>query len=947
MNATERQLRKRTLLFGCILTILTLVLQITDAFDPLERWLYDARVRQFQHFTPPPTDRLVHVDITDSSLETIGWWPWPRSEFAAILESIHQAGPKVIALDVLFAESAPVEHRKMAQGGFESIDHDAEMVRVIGNAAKDGCIVLVPFSSDISESISTIDTAALQLLLRNLTLTEEKLNSDLLKSGRTAKQLGGLNFIKVRREAMFKRVNQALAASPKTTKQTLVKQLLPSQSQATETPLMRLFESQHARAISLRKLSRHSLADTGSLSSVIDAQGDTLPIDRLSAVTGTTGFVDYLPDRDGVVRVVPMWEQINGRLYPQMSLAMACAFHDVKIKDLNVTSSHITIPSADGDIDIPVHTRMVRNLGHKVGSLMNVSWFGPDENWLSMYGDHSAQHVPIDLVWKMADLERSVPLMLAKASEKLNLPNAINDVPHMLKVIDDRMEGYRVGKKLYDAALGGEKAFAEHLASETELMKKDNWSKEEIDEEVASMRDSRNTIVYLHSARPRLQSYVKLQNRLRSTFEGKVALIGWTARGKVDFVPTSLHARAPGVVVHGAIFNSLMTREFWQHAPRPVGPAITVVIGLLIAVLTTLLGPVRALIASALVVAAHIAINGLWLFDYHNIITPAGAPLVAVGVVWSGCTMSRFILERKERARVTDRFRSRVDPALVNYVLEHRDQARFDGEVRELSVVFTDLAGFTTLSEQLQERTVPLLNDFMSRMVPVVRKNNGYVNKFLGDGMMFFYGAPVDNQMHAADAVSTVLRMQELMGPFNEELTKQNLPNVAMRCGVSSGNMVVGDAGSVLATRREDEASDYTVLGDVVNLGSRLEGANKATGTLIMINERTAELVEDMFLLRPVGRLQVVGKTKGVMTFEPLAWLEQATDAQRELADMTREFVEAFIAGEFQNSITAINRMDAAVEPGKLTALYRRLCEQYLEHPPEGDFDGCIVLESK
>ena len=264
---------------------------------------------------------------------------------------------------------------------------------------------------------------------------------------------------------------------------------------------------------------------------------------------------------------------------------------------------------------------------------------------------------------------------------------------------------------------------------------------------------------------------------------------------------------------------------------------------------------------------------------------------------------------------------------------------KLEGEVRELSVVFTDLAGFTTISERLREATVPLLNEYMGRMVPLIREQGGYVNKFLGDGIMFFYGAPRTDAAHAVHALTTVLRMQQALVPFNQSLAERGLPPVAMRAGIASGDMVVGDAGPA-------DAADYTVLGDVVNLSARLESANKATGTYIMVNDRTAELVGELFLLRPIGTLQVVGKTQGVKVFEPLAFSSEATDAQRQTVALSQAMIDAYVAGAFGDCVQAADAMDMALGKSKLAALYRDLAARYMQAPPD-NFDGTVVLTSK
>jgi adenylate cyclase len=179
------------------------------------------------------------------------------------------------------------------------------------------------------------------------------------------------------------------------------------------------------------------------------------------------------------------------------------------------------------------------------------------------------------------------------------------------------------------------------------------------------------------------------------------------------------------------------------------------------------------------------------------------------------------------------------------------------------------------------------------------------------------------------------------MKAFADELVAEGLPRVAMRCGVATGTMVVGDSGP-------SDASDYTVLGDTVNFASRLEGANKAVGTSILISHRTTELLgESRFLLRPVGKLLVVGKSEGVMTYEPLAPFDDATPQDMILATMGTEMIAAYFARDFEKCIEFADRMDAQLGPTKLPGLYRKAALKYIENPPGTEFQGNLILTEK
>lgn len=306
-----------------------------------------------------------------------------------------------------------------------------------------------------------------------------------------------------------------------------------------------------------------------------------------------------------------------------------------------------------------------------------------------------------------------------------------------------------------------------------------------------------------------------------------------------------------------------------------------------------------------------------------------------------------YTQHEQERMHVTRRFKSYVDPALVKYVIDHPEHEHFAGEVREMTVVFTDLEGFTPLSEKLREGVVPLLNEYLKVMTPLIREHNGYRNKWLGDGMMFFYGAPEKNPDHAIHAVATVLKMQEMMLKFNESLANQTeflgeeLLPLAMRTGVSTGRMIVGDAGPT-------DASDYTAIGASVNLGARLESANKAMGTRILLSEHTVRLLPpDLFLVRPIGKLKLVGVARAEMAYEPLTHFTESTDKQKRCAELSTEIVACFRKADFDACLAAEEKMALEIGPSKFGEVYRQLCGQYLLNAPKAGFAGEIVLSTK
>lgn len=926
----ERRRLGRTALLAAVTIAIVAIAERVGVLEPLERHLYDRRVRGYQRFMPEPTDRLVHVDIDDAAIDEIGRLPWSRWKLAVVTDVLREAGAGQIGLDLLLSE----REGEASVGG-----PDAVLAGSIERAAN----VVMPLSLAIHERRPPLFDRMVRLLEQDPAMSRPDCLAAVAASDEGGADIEASRlFHPALREGLRRRIERELgrgAAGP----DDLRKRLLPALS-AIVTHSARLTEiaRQYERALSMRRLRELGRPWAPSADGVAVAADAIVPIPPLADAAAATGFVDFLPDADSVLRSVPLWVAFDGDLYPQMGLALACQALGVSMSDVRVEPGRVVIPGgADEGADrvLPVGRRRAGPRGEVVGCLFDVPWRGPVNAWWRMYerpGSEHATHVPVTSLWSIHESAERVATNLATLDDALLWALSRLDPPRFKALQADPPPAADLAARETLSRI-----CLEQMAT-LGFLQVEQFDPADLE---AEERELLLTIGHLRLLPAELRRQAAdLEARraaLRGRVQGRAVIVGLVATGAiVDVVPTPLHMRCPGAVVHGAIFDAVMTGESWRRAPRWVGPALVVLLGLLGTVAVGSLAPLGATVMALVLGIAWWLLNAVLLFDRANLIVPAAGPLVVVALVWAVGTLHRFVAERIERARITGRFRSYVDPALVEFVVEHPEQARFDGAVRELTVVFTDLAGFTTLSESLRERTVPLLNEYMGRMVPVIRQRGGYVNKFLGDGIMFFFGAPRANAEHARDALLTALDMQTELADFNRWLAGRELPSVKMRVGISSGNMVVGDAGS-------SDASDYTVIGDAVNLSARLESANKATGTWILINDRAAMLAWDQFLLRPIGRLQVVGKRQGVMTYEPLVPLACADDAQRRLVELTDAMVSAYIRGRFQACTAAAGHLEAACGPSPLTQLYRRVSAAMDGAPPGPDFVGQIVLEEK
>ena len=665
------------------------------------------------------------------------------------------------------------------------------------------------------------------------------------------------------------------------------------------------------------------------------------PISVLARAAGGTAFVDYPAERDGKVRRVPLFMEHDALMVPQIGLSLAAAMLGAKPDQLRVYADRVEIPR-DGapPVVVPVYTLHSESLHRQLPMMFDIPWFGTS-NWETMYKSIGGSHLSLNVLWEIRQTAHRIRKNNEEARDALGSvyetyeKEKLGLVPKIFADLDNPQTAQAEMK----AALADDGAFLEE-ARKTDPKGPFKDDAERI--QTLKLAVAGAAMTHVLDENPRLgQQLIQLRAKLRELAHAKAILIGWAATSQVaDLVPTSLHARCPGVVIHGVIFNAIITHRFLTRIPPWGDVAITALCGLVTTVLASRLSPTSAFIYAFIMAAFYAALNGIFLYDHLGYIATLGGPLVAIGMVWAGCTLIRLLSETVARAHVTRRFRTYADPTLVDYVMENPDTLRLTGEKRELTVCFTDLEGFTTLAERLGEAAVPLLNEFMDMAIPIIARHGGYVNKFLGDGIMFFYGAPRPAPDHAARALETILSLKSAMVEFNQRCQARNLPHLALCAGVSTGEMVVGDAGST-------DRSDYTVLGDTVNLGSRLETANKLLGTRNLVSQRVVEMAGDRFLYRPVGTIRFMGKQIGIRTYEVLGDRKSADAAQLRLVELSSAIVDAYARGDASGCLAAIEMMEGELGRDKFTSLFRDLYANKLKPAGNGSFDPVIVLTEK
>ena len=423
-----------------------------------------------------------------------------------------------------------------------------------------------------------------------------------------------------------------------------------------------------------------------------------------------------------------------------------------------------------------------------------------------------------------------------------------------------------------------------------------------------------------------------------SLFKDKIVLIGVTAPDLHDdaIVPTSSGKAMPGVEIHANTLQTMLDGSFLRQENY-----LMLILSIFLASLLTLflVNRFNTWVASGVVFILIILyiFLAIKLFDSGIIMNLVYVPLSFV-LTEGGVVAYYYILEKKEKKKVIGAFGKYVSPHVVNEILLHPEKLNLGGESKEITVLFSDIRGFTTLSENLSpEELVRLLNEYLTAMTDIiVDGHNGIVDKYIGDAIMAFWGAPLDEKKHARQASLASLEMIEKLKLLREKWKSEGKPEINIGVGLNTGDVVVGNMGS-------SKRFDYTAMGDAINLGSRLEGLTKEYGVQIIISEMTKKKIGDEFLVRNLDLVAVKGRKEPIEIFELVCGNENASEEQKKLKDNFEKGLEKYFEKKFGDAIQFFKKCG----DDKPSKTFIERCENYKKNPPSGDWNGVWVMKSK
>lgn len=410
-------------------------------------------------------------------------------------------------------------------------------------------------------------------------------------------------------------------------------------------------------------------------------------------------------------------------------------------------------------------------------------------------------------------------------------------------------------------------------------------------------------------------------------FAGKYILFGFFAPGLFDIANTPISSIYPGVGMHITLLDNLLQGDFIRESPRSLDILIILLPIILITILTLFSNRIPLTVSAAVLTAAAVIAAALGAYLYAGMWLPMAAPLAGTFAAFLTAALYNYATEGSQKRFIKSAFSQYLSPTVIDLLLDNPSLLSLGGERREISIFFSDVQGFTSISEKLDPaRLTELLNDYLSFMTDTILDSGGTIDKYEGDAIIAFWNAPVSFGDHAARALEASMLCQKKLAERQDFFAEKYGCRLLTRIGLNTGYAVVGNMGS-------SKRFDYTMLGDSVNLAARLEGLNKQFGTYLMCTEATftqAQQARRNFYSRKLAQVAVVGKKEAVTVYEPLP---EAEFRRREAA--LRRFDEArdlFYRGQFAEALPCFEALAGEDRP---PVFYAEQCRYYIERPAE------------
>lgn len=428
--------------------------------------------------------------------------------------------------------------------------------------------------------------------------------------------------------------------------------------------------------------------------------------------------------------------------------------------------------------------------------------------------------------------------------------------------------------------------------------------------------------------------------KMTGVFKDKIVFVGATAAALFDLKAIPFVSLHPGVMIHANVVDNLIARNYLKETPLDITVIYVFLLGLFLGIAVPRLSTWLKL-GLFLAVVGTVVSSSVWLFSNKNLVIPMVPPLLVCVGSYGGILFYQLVIEEREKRKIKGSFKQYLSPKIIDVITKDPSKLKLGGEEREVTVFFLDIAGFTTMSEALKpSQLVEVMNECLTEFSRIIFKHDGLINKYIGDCIMAFWNAPADQPKHASQACWAALECIAALPSINKRFQEKGLPSIDCRIGINTGTVVVGNMGSL-------ERFDYTVMGDAVNLASRLEGANKQYNTRIMISDAAFEKAKDDIEARDLDLIRVKGKKEPRKVYEVLCRKGEITEELTEGRNRYHEALRSYRHQKFDEAIEVFSSVFSYLPNDHVSRVYLERARVFVNNPPPANWDGVFELKTK
>ncbi|MDR3019530.1 MAG: CHASE2 domain-containing protein [Treponema sp.] len=647
-------------------------------------------------------------------------------------------------------------------------------------------------------------------------------------------------------------------------------------------------------------------------------------IQKLLTRARGAGFVNAIPDRDGLRRRVNLLLKYQGEYYPQ--LAFAAMLEKLGVTSVEVTNKTITLKNDN--------ETLLRIPRAQDGSLL-IKW--PKKNFY----DYRMMSLVEFVQYSMIEPFFAQNLMIMQdAGFFMFWENDLTPCDYYLIAEELKNNAFLTNEAACENWLSAKREFIES----SDRFLNGNYERQILND----VGDDKETALYVREmfevSRDQLER-LKVIRKKANILQDSFCIIGVDATSMTDNGLITFQENYPLVGTYSTIANMLYSGEFLNDAPWIVSALIALVYSLLLGFIISRLDTHLSIIAgvSGVFLLGVIFIS---IFMASRVYIGFAVPLAATSLTFISLMIGKFLTVSAEKTFLHNAFSRYLAPEVITEIINNPDKLNLGGEKREMTAIFTDIQYFTTISEQIEPaQLVKLLNNYLTIMSNVIMENLGTIDKYQGDAIMAFWGAPLPRDDHAVLACRSALTMKEAEKALNKTIVKTGLSPVPIftRIGINTGDMIVGNMGA-------EYKMDYTIMGLAVNIASRLEGVNKQYSTGgILISEYTRAKIGEFFLLRRLDRVRVVGIQKPLRVYELLAENngENYTGSIIEMLEIWENAVDLYEGRDFKASMDLFEIVKNKYPDDKVAQFYAKRCLELLENPPPDEWNAINNITEK